>query len=62
MSFGPLDLVIVHFMGMLIGCFVLPKFFPNLVETDAPTTNALERDVDQALLIANDTDNHHKTK
>lgn len=58
MHFGPLDLVIVHFMGMLIGCFVLPKFFPNLVEQKSE--NTYEEHVDQALNIANCIDPKNK--
>ena len=54
MQFGPLDLVIVHFIGLFVGLFVLPKFFPNLVEQKP--VNTYEEHVDQALNIANRID------
>lgn len=58
MSFGPLDLVIVHLMGLFIGCFILPKFFPNL--TEQKSENTYEEHVDQALNIANRIDPKNK--
>ena len=60
MSFGPLDLVIVHLLGLFIGLYVAPRLMPDWRRETL--NNALDRDINQAIVIANDLRKDPKNK
>ena len=60
MHFAPLDLVIVHLMGMFIGLYVSPRLMPGWGRETL--NNDLDQDIDEALVIANDLRQNPKNK
>ena len=60
MYFGPLDLVIVHLLGLFIGLYVAPRLMPGWGHETL--NNSLDKDIDQAIVIANDLRKDPKNK
>lgn len=52
MHFTPFDLVIVHLLGLFIGLYVSPRLMPGWRKETL--TSPIEKDIDQAIAIAND--------
>lgn len=52
MHFTPFDLVIVHLLGLFVGLYVSPRLMPGWDKK--PATGPIEKDIDQAIAIAND--------
>ena len=55
MCFTPFDLVIVHLLGLFVGLYVSPRLMPGWGKE--PETSPIEKDIDQAIAIANDRSN-----
>lgn len=58
MHFGMLDIVIVHLLGMFIGLYIAPRLLPSWGK-DAEN---IDKDMDDAVAIANGIDPASKTK
>lgn len=52
MHFTPFDLIVVHLLGLFIGLYVSPRLMPGWGKETA--TSPIEKDIDQAIAIAND--------
>lgn len=55
MHFTPFDLIVVHLLGLFIGLYVSPRLMPGWGKE--PATSPIEKDIDQAIAIANDRSN-----
>ena len=55
MCFTPFDLIVVHLLGLFIGLYVSPRLMPGWGKE--PATSSTEKDIDQAIAIANDRSN-----
>lgn len=55
MCFTPFDLIVVHLLGLFVGLYVSPRLMPGWGEKSA--TSPIEKDIDQAIAIANDRSN-----
>lgn len=55
MHFTPFDLIVVHMLGLFIGLYVSPRLMPGWGKESA--TSPIEKDIDQAIAIANDRSN-----
>lgn len=55
MHFTPFDLIVVHFLGLFIGLYVSPRLMPGWRKETL--TSPIEKDIDQAIAIANDRSN-----
>lgn len=51
MCFTPFDLIVVHLLGLFVGLYVSPGWGKE------SATSPIERDIDQAIAIANDRSN-----
>ena len=52
MCFTPFDLIVVHLLGLFVGLYVSPRLMPGWDKK--PATGPIEKDIDQAIAIAND--------
>ena len=52
MCFTPFDLIVVHLLGLFVGLYVSPRLMPGWGKES--TTSPIEKDIDQAIAIAND--------
>ena len=55
MCFTPFDLIVVHLLGLFVGLYVSPRLMPGWGKK--PTPSPIEKDIDQAIAIANDQSN-----
>lgn len=55
MHFTPFDLIVVHLLGLFIGLYVSPRLMPGWGKEPVPSP--IEKDIDQAIAIANDRSN-----
>ena len=55
MCFTPFDLIVVHLLGLFVGLYVSPRLMPGWDKK--PTPRPIEKDIDQAIAIANDQSN-----
>lgn len=55
MHFTPFDLIVVHLLGLFVGLYVSPRLMPGWNKESA--TGPIEKDIDQAIAIANDRSN-----
>ena len=55
MCFTPFDLIVVHLLGLFVGLYVFPRLMPGWGKESA--TSPIEKDIDQAIAIANDRSN-----
>lgn len=55
MCFTPFDLIVVHLLGLFVGLYVSPRLMPGWGKASA--TGPIEKDIDQAIAIANDQSN-----
>lgn len=55
MCFTLFDLIVVHLLGLFVGLYVSPRLMPGWGNESA--TGPIEKDIDQAIAIANDQSN-----